>query len=130
MLRSMLNIGNNKSMNYLIVTILDNLFYIVIADDILEAMNFLRKRKEISFIIIDIDHQTKECIDFIQHIHSSTLYKRPVIGLVSGKNQKLTESVYPYLYACFVKPFNPVELIQCVNSIDTIGGLKPSTSMS
>lgn len=127
-IRNILCIGRNKAMNYLMLTVLKNLGKILIAEDVFHGMNLLQYKKNISLIIIDIDSMAKENIDFILHIHSSKLYRKPLIVLVSVQNQKANASLIEgCVYHYFVKPFNPIDLVNCINSIDA---LKPSTFLS
>lgn len=131
MLRNVLCIGHNKAMNYLIVTVLGNLYTLLIVEDVFHGMNILKQKHDIHLIIIDIDYQTKENIDFILHIKSSKLYNKPLIVLLSVQNQKANKSVIEHsAYHYFEKPFNPIDLVNTINNINSMNGLKPSTSLS
>lgn len=128
MLKSVICIGPNKAMNYLIVTVFKNLGKLIIAEDVFHGMHLLQQKKDISLIIIDIDSKLKENIDFILHIHSSKLYHKPIIVLGSDHNQKANASLFDgCVYRYFVKPFNPIDLVNCINSLNA---LKPSTFLS
>jgi response regulator RpfG family c-di-GMP phosphodiesterase len=128
MVAKVLNIGHNQAMNYLIKTVLGPLFHLIIVEDVFFGMLMLKQKQDINYVLIDIDYQTKESIDFILHIHSSTIYKKPVFVLLSTSNQKVKELLTEgSVAAYFIKPFNPVDLINRINSID---GLKVSTSLS
>lgn len=127
-IRNILCIGRNKAMNYLVLTVLKNLGKILIAEDVFHGMNLLQHTKNISLIIIDIDSMVKENIDFILHIYSSKLYRKPLIVLGNLHNQMANASlIEECVYRYFVKPFNPIDLVNCINSIDA---LKASTFLS
>ncbi|MEO6546538.1 MAG: hypothetical protein ABIN94_01010 [Ferruginibacter sp.] len=113
-----LSIGPNKSMSYLIWTVLSNLYRLIIVENVFEGMHFLKNQRDIRLIIVDIDYQTKETIDFIHHINSSKIYKKPFIILTNPQNQKLNKSVLEQgAYCCFIKPFNPLELANCIKQL-------------
>jgi DNA-binding response OmpR family regulator len=66
-----------------------------------------------------MDYQTQENRDFIDHVQTSCLYAKPVIVLSSNKTDSeagelLTEA---QVYHCFTKPFNPLELVRCINEL-------------
>lgn len=118
MLRNVLVISHNKAMSYLIRTVLGNLFQLIIVEDVFHGMHRLKYKKDINLIIIDIDYQTKESIDFILHINSSKLYNKPLIVISSVQNQKTNEAVIEAnVYDYFIKPFNPIELVDSINEL-------------
>ena len=118
MIKKVLSIGQNKAMNYLVRTVLSGLYQLVIVEDVFLGMHLLRQKLDINLVVIDIDYQTKESIDLILHINSSKIYNRPVIVLSSLENQQRYRSLMEArVYGHFVKPFNPIEL---VNSIDKL----------
>ena len=126
MIRNILSIG--QSMNYLLETALSNSYELITVEDVFHGMHMLKQNKEIDLIIIDIDFQTKEAIDFILHIHSSRLYKQRVFALVSTLNYLSYESVLNRcVHGHFKKPFNPIELVKAINKTN-VSMLSPSLS--
>lgn len=116
MIRNILIISHHKAMSYLLRTVLNNLYKLVIAEDVFQGMHQLKHKRNFNLIIIDIDYQTKESIDFIQHINSSKLYNVPVIVLSNAQNKKLNEVVIETIaFDYFIKPFSPIELINSIN---------------
>lgn len=116
MTRKVLCISQNKSMTYLLQTVLSKQNQLVLVDDVFYGMHVLKHQEDVSLIIIDIDYQVKECINFIHHIESSKLYNRPLIILLSGENQKVKDFVVERgSYNCFLKPFSPMELAEEVS---------------
>ena len=128
-MRNVLSISHNKAMGYLLSTILTDSFRPVVVEDVFHGMNLLKYEHNISLIIIDIDYQTKESIDFILHINSSKIYNKPIIVLSSIQNQKANESeIEAFVYHYFKKPFNPIELVNIINELFT-STFKTDTSL-
>ncbi len=126
MITNVLSIG--QSMNYLIGTVLSDAYKLTIVDDVFHGMHLLKTKKNIDLIIVDLDYQTKEAMDFILHISSSRLYKQPVIVLSSEPGFKISESVpHSSVRKHFTKPFNPVDFVTFINQIDA-SSLSPSLS--
>jgi DNA-binding NtrC family response regulator len=118
MRRNILIISHNQAMSYLLQTVIGNKHKLVITEDVFQGMHQLKHKQNINLIIIDIDHQTKESIDFIQHINSSKLYNKPVIVLSDVQNQKLNEAVIEAtVYDYFIKPFSPIELKKSIDKL-------------
>ena len=126
MIRSILSIG--QSMNYLLNTVLSDSYELITVEDVYLGMHLLRRKKDIDAVIVDIDYQNKEANDFILHLHSSKLYNQRIFALVSPHNFKVNE---PLLRSCvhayFIKPFNPVALVEAIEKTHTLI-LSPSLS--
>ena len=115
-IKGVLCIGHNTGMNHLLQTILSGSYKMYMSGDIFHAMKSLKHNENISLIIIDIDYQTKESLDFIIHINESRLFKKPVIALSSSDDLN-----FPFnrnVYAFFKKPFNPADLVSSVNELN------------
>jgi len=118
MRRNILIISHNQAMSYLLQTVIGNIHKLVITEDVFQGMHQLKHKQNINLIIIDIDHQTKESIDFIQHINSSKLYNKPVIVLSNVQNKKSNEAVIETIvFKYFIKPFSPIELIHSIDKL-------------
>lgn len=118
MKRNVLSIGRNQSMNYLIKTVLSNLYQLTMVEDVFHGMHELKNKQYISLILIDIDYQTKEGIDFIQHINSSKLHQKPLIILSSAEIQHKNEYVIKNnVLNYFIKPFNPIDLVKSIDEL-------------
>lgn len=105
-------------MSYLLQTVIGNIHKLVITEDVFQGMHQLKHKQNINLIIIDIDYQTKESIDFIQHINSSKLYNKPVIVLSNVQNKKSNEAVIETIvFKYFIKPFSPIELIHSIDKL-------------
>lgn len=116
---SILSINGNRSMNILLQTVLAKRHKLILVSDAFQAMYQMKHHPDIDLIIVDMDYQTQENRDFIEHVQTSCLYAKPVIVLSSNKTDtEAGESLTQYqVYTCFTKPFNPLELVRCINEL-------------
>lgn len=113
-----LSISSNQAMNYLLKTVLEKKAEVTAASDVFEGLLALKKNPKIDVVIIDIDNQLKEGMDFIFHLKSSWLFYRPVIVLTSHREPEVTERlIEANVYEYFTKPFSPLELIQSIEEL-------------
>jgi CheY-like chemotaxis protein len=121
MSKSILSVNGNKAMNYLLQTILENEYAFVPAPNVFEAMQYLRKNRKISALLVDLDFHPQQGWDLIEHIKSSKLYRVPVIVLTTDNNEILRQKCYEFeVDEIFFKPFNPVDLIAAIKSMMTV----------
>jgi CheY-like chemotaxis protein len=121
MSKSILSINGNKAMNYLLQTILEKEYRFVPAKDVFQGMHHLRTNRKISAIVVDLDSQTQQSWELIEHIKSSKLYKIPVIVLTTENTETLREKCYEFeVDEIFFKPFNPEDLIAAIASVMTV----------
>lgn len=110
-----LSINGNKPMNFLLKSFLSEKYKIITADDVSEGISNL-KRKDIELIIIDLDSNTNENLDFIHYIRSSWIYKRPFIVL-SSKESVVNNLNKEIFINSLLKPFNPVDLLNMTDQL-------------
>ena len=110
--RAVLSINANKSMNLVLMNILNKDFDFFCAEDVYSGFNILKSIKEIEMIVIDLDEHCDDCLDFIHFIRSSKIYKKRIVVLAE-KNElsnlnllRQDEGVQ-----ILIKPFNPGTLI-------------------
>lgn len=117
MSKSILSVSGNRSMNYLLQTILEKEYQFVPVSDVFQAMHQLRTNKEVCFLIVDIDFNAQQGWDFIEHVKSSRLFHVPVIILATENTETLREKCYKYeIDEIFFKPFNPIDLIAAIGN--------------
>jgi CheY-like chemotaxis protein len=117
MSKSILSVNGNRAMNYLLQTILEDEFDFVSVSDAFQAMHKLRTKKDICFLIVDLDFHPQQGWELIEHIKSSKLYRIPVIVLATENTDILRHKCYEYeVDEIFFKPFNPVDLIAAVGN--------------
>ncbi|GAC1418058.1 MAG: hypothetical protein NVS1B13_10450 [Flavisolibacter sp.] len=118
MSKSILSVNNNRAMNFLLQTIFEKEYKFIPTLDVFHATHQLKSAQNISAIIIDIDFQSNQGWDLIQHIKSSKLFNIPVIVLTSLNSEDLKQKCYEFeVDEIFFKPFNPVDLIAAVKSV-------------
>lgn len=118
MIRRILSINGNKSMNFLLQTVLSRSYQLTAVFDIYQAMHELKNNRPVHLIIVDIDGHEKENFDFIQHIKTSALYNIPVIVLTSELNDNIiSKLIASNIYDYFEKPFSPTNLLKTVNEL-------------
>jgi len=109
MARKILSISSNRSMNYLLKTITGGSYHLITAQDVFEAMSSLKSQQLIECILIDLDYQPDQSINFIQHINDSFLFQCPVIVLSSDKDFDDSNKPANVEYVIY-KPFDPLVL--------------------
>jgi len=118
MSRTLLSINGNKPMNYMLQTVLSRKYRITAVGDVFQGMQQLKKDETIELVVVDVDFNTDESWEFIQHIKSSWIYNRPVVVLTSSKtlpaNENLAAASVDYI---FQKPFSPVDLIKTIDAL-------------
>jgi CheY-like chemotaxis protein len=120
MSKSILSVNGNKAMNYLLKTILEKDYQFVPANDVFHGMYQLRTNKQISVLVIDLDFQSQQSWELIEHIKSSKLYQIPVITLATENSEMLRQKCYEFeIDEIFFKPFNPVDLIAAIKNTIT-----------
>jgi two-component system, chemotaxis family, chemotaxis protein CheY len=106
-------------MNFLLQTVLSDRYQFLPVSDVYAGMNELKRRDEITLIIIDLDYHTQENLDFVQHIQTSGIYQDiPVIILRSDDNAGLYQKEdLSDRYDFFYKPFSPIDLVSRINEL-------------
>ena len=118
MRRSILSINGNRSMNFIVQTVLSPRYNILPVGDVYQGMNELRKRDGIELIIVDVDYHTQESLDFIHHVKTSGLYQDCiVIVLASEESLGRKESAMAGIAKVFHKPFSPEELVEQIDEM-------------
>jgi CheY-like chemotaxis protein len=118
MKKVVLSISALKAMNFLLQTVITPTHSIFLVQDAIEGMHVLRTRSIVDVAIVDLDYDTQDNLEFINHIKSSRLYSQcKVIVLSSAVDIKLSETEKHNVNKIFSKPFSPVQLI---NYIDTL----------
>ena len=98
-------------MNFLLQTVLSPKYNLMPVSDVYQGMNELRKNAEIELIIIDVDYNSQESADFIQHIKTSGLYQgTPILALTSNDKVQNNPLLAIHVNRFFHKPFSPQEM--------------------
>lgn len=112
-----LSINGNTAMNYLLKTGFSDKYKVITVANVYEALQELRRNEKIEMILVDVDYQTEECVDFVQHINSSTVYSCPVIILGSSHNKEIAKKLESIkdVRELFIKPFDPITLSKSID---------------
>jgi response regulator RpfG family c-di-GMP phosphodiesterase len=117
-----LSVNGNKAMNYLLQTVLGSDHQFVPVTDVYHGMYQLRVNNKIQLLIVDVDFETEESWEMIQHIKTSKLYEVPVFVLTTTNDDNIKNKCYELgIDEIFFKPFNPVDLIAAVKSLKLAG---------
>ncbi len=117
MKKNVLCIENNKSICFLIETLLKNRYTVLSVVNNLLAMEHINSGIEIDTIIISIENPEDENAELLYHLGSSSLLRNiPVIILSNTKYDELKSiCMERNVHAFFTKPFNPIELSEKVD---------------
>jgi DNA-binding response OmpR family regulator len=118
MSKSILSVNGNRAMNYLLQTIFEKEYQFIPAADVFQGLQQLRSQKNVGALIVDVDFETDQTWELVQHIKSSKLYTIPVIILASQNTETLKQKTYEYeVDEIFFKPFNPIDLIAAIKNV-------------
>jgi CheY-like chemotaxis protein len=122
MSKCILSVNGNKAMNYLLQTILQGEVRFISATDPFQGMYHLRQNKKIELLIVDVDFESEQSWELIQHIKTSKLFDIPVFVLTTTSDEDVKNKCYDLgIDDIFFKPFNPVDLIAAVRSLKPAG---------
>lgn len=112
-----LSITGNTAMNYLLKTSFSDKYKVIAVRNVYEALQELKQNQKIEMILVDVDYDTEECVDFVQHLNSSTMYSCPVILLGSSYNKEIAEKLESArgVRQLIMKPFNPINLSKLID---------------
>lgn len=118
--RKILSINTNKSISYLLNTVLADRYDLITVSDVYAAIQKLKDNGSISLIIADTDNSGNDIWDFIEHISSSCLYNKPVIILSSDRTNEIeVKAKKSRVIEMFWKPFSPPDMVRKIDSIMT-----------
>lgn len=118
MSKCILSVNGNRAMNYLLQTIFENHYDFVPVNDVFQALYKIKTNRNIQALILDIDFETEEIWNLVEHIKSSKLFQIPIIILSTSNSDEINKKCYDYeIDEIFFKPFNPLELTTAVSSI-------------
>jgi CheY-like chemotaxis protein len=118
MRRSILSINGNKPFNYILKTVLSDKYNVFLAADPVSGLRMIKEQLSLSLILIDTDLFEQDAIDFILHVKSSLIHDKPIIVLTSSDlNLLLSKLSRIKLDEIFLKPFNPVLLLQHIDKM-------------
>ena len=117
MKKVVLSICALKAMNFLLETVIAPRHAIFIVHNAIQGMHALRHKTKVDVVIVDLDYDTQENLDFISHIKSSRLYSEcRVIVLSSRVDSFINQPEIQMVDHIFSKPFSPEHVIAYINN--------------
>ena|SRR6186713_982676 len=119
MKKQILAIDDSKAIRFLLQTVLGKEYQVITVPDGYSAMYYLSHRAQPDLIIADPQLPDMENWELIQQLSSSGMYGDIPVLVLSGLDSKETElkcleyGVVKY----FLKPFNPVELMNAISDM-------------
>lgn len=117
MKKEILVVFASKALRYLLQTMLEKHFKVIAAEDGSSALFHLTNKKQPELIITDTDLPDLESWELVEQLASSGLYQDiPMIVISSEEKNELSRKASQHgIMEYFQKPFNPVDLLACVN---------------
>lgn len=121
MKKHILAVDDSKAIRFLLQTVLGRDYQVITVPDGFSAMYYLSNRTQPDLIIADPQLPDMENWELIKQLSTSGLHGDIPVVVLSGLDQRETESkcmefgVVRY----FLKPFNPVELMESINDLVT-----------
>lgn len=117
MKKNVLCIERNRSICFLIETLLKNKYSVLSVENNLLAMECINSGVEIDTIIISVENAEDENAELLYHLGSSSLLQNiPVVVLSNSKYDELKSiCLESNVHAYFTKPFNPIELAEKID---------------
>jgi CheY-like chemotaxis protein len=121
MRKHILAIDDSKAIRFLLQTVLGKDCHVVTVPDGYSAMYYLSNRAQPDLIIVDPQLPDMENWEFIKQLSTSGLYGQIPVVVLSGLSSSETESKCAEfgVVRYFLKPFNPVELMESINDLVT-----------
>jgi DNA-binding response OmpR family regulator len=126
MKKEILVVDSNKSIRFLLHTILRKHYKVISVPDGVSAMYYLRTHKSPDLIIMNPDLADFPEWELVSYLSSSHLYSSVPVMVISSRNEEETRSLAVQFDVVkhFVKPFNPLELLEAVDHV-LIGNFTP-----
>jgi CheY-like chemotaxis protein len=114
-----LAVDDSKAMRYLLQTVLGKKYQVVTAPDASSAMYWLSQKNFPNVILANA--QLRDTVDweFVAYLKSSFLYKDiPAVILSSLEKEEVEKKCAQFnVEQFFLKPFNPVSLVETVDKL-------------
>ena len=126
MKKEILVVDSNKSVRFMLHTILRKHYKVVSVPDGVSAMYYLRTHKSPDLVIMNPDLSDFPDWELVRYLSGSHLYSSVPVMVISSQNEEKTRSmsVQYDVVKHFVKPFNPLELLEAVDHV-LIGSFIP-----
>jgi CheY-like chemotaxis protein len=132
MKKQILAVDDSKAIRFLLQTVLGRDYQVITVPDGYSAMYYLSHRAQPDLIIADPQLPDMENWELIQQLSTSGMYGDIPMLVLSGLSEKETEAkcreygVMKY----YLKPFNPVEVMDSIDRLVTSGELNRDISFA
>jgi CheY-like chemotaxis protein len=125
MKKQILAIDDSKAIRFLLQTVLGRDYQVVTVPDGYSAMYYLSHREHPDLIIADPQLPDMENWELVEQLASSGMYGDIPLVVLSGLESKETDAkcVEHGVLKYFMKPFNPVELVEAIQDLVSNGQL-------
>jgi len=125
MKKQILAVDDSKAIRFLLQTVLGKEYNVVTVPDGYSAMYYLSHRSQPDLIIADPQLPDMENWELVQQLSSSGMYGEIPVVVLSGLDVKETESKCTEhgVTKHFMKPFNPVTLMDTIKALVKSGEL-------
>jgi CheY-like chemotaxis protein len=125
MKKQILAIDDSKAIRFLLQTVLGRDYQVVTVTDGYSAMYYLSHREHPDLIIVDPQLPDMENWELIEQLASSGMYGDIPLVVLSGLDAKETDAkcVEHGVLKYFMKPFNPVEMVEAIQDLVSNGQL-------
>jgi CheY-like chemotaxis protein len=130
MKKQILAVDDSKAIRFLLQTVLGKDYQVVTVPDGYSAMYYLSHRAQPDLIIADPQLPDMDNWELIQQLSTSGMYGDIPVLVLSGLSEKETEvkcNEYGVL-KYFLKPFNPVEMMDSIEQLVSSGELNRGLS--
>jgi CheY-like chemotaxis protein len=130
MKKQILAVDDSKAIRYLLQTVLGQDYSVVTVPDGFSAVYYLSNRSQPDLIIVDPQLPDMENWELIQQLSTSGMHGGIPVLVLSGLAQHETElKCMEYgVVRFFMKPFNPIELLDAVRDLVVTGELDREVS--
>ena len=125
MKKQILAIDDSKAIRFLLQTVLGRDYQVVTVPDGYSAMYYLSHREHPDLIIADPQLPDMDNWELIEQLASSGMYGDIPLVVLSGLDAKETDAkcVEHGVLKYFMKPFNPVEMVEAILDLVSNGQL-------
>lgn len=130
MKKQILAVDDSKAIRFLLQTVLGRDYSVITVPDGYSAMYYLAHRAQPDLIVVDPQLPDMDNWELIQQLSTSGMYGDIPMLVLSGLPEQETEvkcSEYGVM-KYFLKPFNPVEMMEAIDRLVTSGELKRDIS--
>ncbi|MEP7250998.1 MAG: response regulator [Ginsengibacter sp.] len=117
MKKNVLCIEKNKSICFVIKTLLKEKFNVQLFEDGYLAMKSISTERSIDLILLSIESVEDDNIELLYHLGSSSVLRNIPVIILSSKNYDELKDICleSNVHSFFTKPFNPLELSEKIN---------------